>query len=240
MTTAFIAGATGYSGSAVVHELSERGLRAIAHVRSDSPRLAEWRTRFAAVGAQVDSTPWQADALQATFARLQPDLVFALLGTTRARAKRDAAAGHDSTYQSVDYGLSKLLLDVTRVTRPSARFIYLSSLGVSAATRNEYLAVRWKFEQELRASRLDHLIARPSFITGPDREETRPTERIVAATVDRLLRVVAALGGNALRELYGSLTGKQLARALVNAALAPELAHAVLDTRALRKLAGLS
>ena len=65
MKTAFITGANGYTNRAIVRELSAHGLRAVAHVRSDSPRLAEWTTRFSALGAQVDSTPWQADALQA-------------------------------------------------------------------------------------------------------------------------------------------------------------------------------
>ena len=47
---AFVAGATGYTGVQVVRQLAalERTppLRVVAHVRPDSTRLAEWRTRF--------------------------------------------------------------------------------------------------------------------------------------------------------------------------------------------------
>ncbi|MGH7468054.1 MAG: SDR family oxidoreductase [Longimicrobiales bacterium] len=234
---AFVAGATGYTGRAVVRELVARGVPTVAHVRSDSPRLSEWRRRFAALGATVDASPWQTDALRTALTATAPNLVFALLGTTRGRTRRAAAAGRDSSYQAVDYGLSHLLLDVTRAASPAARFIYLSSLGVSPRTTNEYLAVRWRIEQELRSSGLDFLIARPSFITGPDREEVRVLERAAAGLVDGALRIGGWLGGAALRDQFASLTGDQLGRALVVAALTPGLARQTLDTRALRKLA---
>lgn len=100
---AFVAGATGYTRRAVVRVLAERGVPVAAHVRPDSPRLTEWHARFAALGAEVDDTPWDADALAATLARRQPTHVFALLGTTRARAKRE---GTTSPYEAVDYALS--------------------------------------------------------------------------------------------------------------------------------------
>jgi nucleoside-diphosphate-sugar epimerase len=234
---AFVAGATGYTGLAVVRELVARGLRTIAHVRPDSPRLEQWRARFSDLGATLAATPWQASPLQTTLRTLAPDLVFALLGTTRARARRDAAAGRDSSYQTVDYGLSKLLLEATVAARPGARFVYLSSLGVSPGTRNQYLNVRWRLEQELRASGLDFVIARPSFITGPDREEVRVRERAIAGVVDGMLRMAAWVGARALRDQYSSLTGEQLGRALVTAALTPESGRTVLETRMLRRLA---
>src|SRR5215208_1501420 len=68
MTTAFVAGATGYTGREVVRQLVERGVRAVAHVRPDSPRLAEWRERFAELGAEVDATPWEEPAMRASLA----------------------------------------------------------------------------------------------------------------------------------------------------------------------------
>ena len=58
MQRAFVAGATGYTGRAVVRELTDRGLECIAHVRPDSPRLEEWRRVFTAMGATFDCTPW--------------------------------------------------------------------------------------------------------------------------------------------------------------------------------------
>ena len=233
-----MAGSTGYVGRAVVAQLRALGVRCVAHVRPDSSRLADWRDRFEALGADVDVSPWQPVAFRETLAGSRPDLVFALLGTTRKRAARDAAAGRDSSYQTVDYGMSRILLDATLVSCPQARFVYLSSLAVSGNTKNEYLAVRWKLEQELIASGLDYIIARPSFITGPDRDETRTTERVAATVVDGALRVLAALGARDWQNQFASLTGSQLGRALVQAALTPDCSRVVLETRQLRPLSG--
>ncbi len=112
-TVAFIAGATGYTGREVVRALRARGIRAVAHVRPDSAQLDTWRARFEAMGAEVDATPWDDAAMQATLAALRPSLVFALLGTTRARAKEAEKRHEDAasqSYEAVDYGLSAILL----------------------------------------------------------------------------------------------------------------------------------
>ena len=50
----FVVGATGLTGRHVAEVLVARGHGAVAHVRPDSPRLAEWRTRFEALGAELD------------------------------------------------------------------------------------------------------------------------------------------------------------------------------------------
>lgn len=92
MTTAFIAGATGYTGRHVSERLAREGVRTIAHVRPDSPALGNWTARFFAAGAEVDSTAWSDDAMARTMARWRPDFVFALLGTTRSRTARDERA----------------------------------------------------------------------------------------------------------------------------------------------------
>ena len=47
---AFVAGATGFVGRAVVPALRRAGVTTIAHVRPDSARLDEWRKRFASTG----------------------------------------------------------------------------------------------------------------------------------------------------------------------------------------------
>ena len=51
---AFVAGATGLTGRFVVEELVRRGVEVHAHVRSDSPRLAEWRARAAGIVTDRD------------------------------------------------------------------------------------------------------------------------------------------------------------------------------------------
>ena len=214
--TAFVAGATGYAGRALIDELRSRGIRTVAHVRPDSPRRQEWRTRFEAAGAAMDLTAWDDDALAATLARVKPDAVFALLGTTRARMRR--SGGRDS-YESVDYGLTAMLLRAVRRSAPEARFIYLSSAGVGPSARGGYLRVRWRLEQELRASGLAWTIVRPAVITG-DREESRPLERVAGGVIDGVLRVAGALGGDSLRARYASIDARTLARGLAHYAFA--------------------
>lgn len=195
--------------------------------------MGEWRERFARWGAAVDATPWEEAGMRGTLERLRPTLVFALLGTTRRRARHEGveAAGQ---YEEIDFGLTRMLIDAAKALHPQPRFVYLSSLGVREGTRNAYLAARVKAERALRESRLPFTIARPSFITGADREESRPVERIAARATDGALAVAGALGMRSLRERYRSTTAHVLARALVRLALDPAAANRVVEGRDLR------
>ncbi len=230
---AFVAGATGYTGRAVVAALRERGVETVAHVRPNSSALDSMRARFEAHGATVDTTAWQADAMAATLRARMPTVVFALLGTTRRRA---AAEGMDGVqgYERVDYGLTKLLLVACRDAVPDARFVYLSSLGVTDGTRNAYLSARARVEAALREGGQPYTIARPSFITGPDRTEDRPGERMGAAMADAMFRAVGWFGAQGLRARYRSMDATTLAAGLVRAAFDPDAAGTVLEADALR------
>jgi nucleoside-diphosphate-sugar epimerase len=232
---AFVAGSTGYTGREVVRALRTRGIETVAHVRPDSPRLEEWRERFAALGARVDSTPWELSDMTATLAALRPGAVFALLGTTRARARRAKTAGKgDAGYEAVDYGLTMLLLRAAERSGSRPRIVYLSSAGAGGGGRNAYLKARASVEQALREGGLPFTVARPSFITGPDRDEFRPLERIVSQLVDGGLAVAAVVGGRQLRERYRSTTNVVLAEALVRLALDPGMAGKVVESEGLR------
>jgi uncharacterized protein YbjT (DUF2867 family) len=233
MTTAFVAGATGYTGREVIRALRARGVEAVAHVRPDSASIALWRERFAGLGARVDATPWEPAAMADTLRRLRPDVVFALLGTTRARGRAAAAHGTVETYETVDYGLTRLLLDAALSAGHGPRFVYLSSVGVAPGSRNPYLAVRARLEADLRASGLPFTIARPSFITGHDRDEDRPLERLGAGAVDAVASALGALGLRAVGR-WRSTTPGVLAGALVRLALDPSAAGRVVESEALR------
>lgn len=238
MTRAIVFGATGYTGREVVRVLVSRGIEAIAHVRPDSPELDAWHARFHALGAEVDVTPWNEAAMSDMLAASRADLVFALLGTTRARARRAAREGRQvPTYESVDYGLTALLLRAATRARIPVRFVYLSSLGVGPRTDNPYLAVRYRMEEELKAAGVPHTIARPSFISGTDREETRPLERTASTVTDAALGFLAAFGIRKPRARYASMTGAELAEALVDAALDPAAENQILEADALRERA---
>jgi uncharacterized protein YbjT (DUF2867 family) len=210
--SAFVAGATGYTGRALVRELCARGVRTVAHVRPDSPRLPQWQQHFVAVGATVDSSPWAEAALVETLRMQQPYFVFAMLGTTRSRARAARGSGSDDSYETVDYGLTSLLLAATLQAAPDAHFVYLSAMGVGPRARGGYLRVRWRMEQELRSSGIRHTIMRPAFITGADRDESRPMERAAAVMTDGVLALVGRLGGRHVQRRYRSRTGAELAR----------------------------
>ena len=219
---AFVAGATGYVGHEVVAQLAARRWPVIAHVRPDSPSRERARERFTRLGATVDTTPWEREAMSRTLERIQPTHVFALLGITRARARaRVRAGGPAESYASVDYGLSAMLLDATRRAAPGARFVYLSAIGASETAGNEYTRVRGRLEREIRESGIPALIVRPSFITGRDREESRPAERIASAVADGVLSLAARLGAHAARDRYQSIDARRLAEAMISLAVEP-------------------
>lgn len=235
MTTAFIAGATGYTGRHVAERLARQGVRTIAHVRPDSPALGSWSSRFSAAGAETDATPWVDNEMARTMARLRPEFVFALLGTTRSRAARDErATGTAAGYEVIDYGLSAMLLRALQAAGIGPRFVYLSSLGAKATSANPYLAVRGRFEGELQGSGLPYLIVQPSFISGSDRDERRVTERVASVIADALLNVAALAGGGRLRDRWATLTGDALAAGMVRLALDAPDGRAVADAADIR------
>lgn len=231
---AFVAGATGYTGREVVRTLVARGVRTVAHVRPDSPRLEEWREHFESVGAAVDRTPWTDSEMAATLTALQPTHVFSLLGTTRVRRREAASRGVAESYESVDYGLTALLIGAAIASGSAPRFVYLSSLGVREHTSNAYLVARWRAESMLRASGLPYTIARPSFITRSGGDESRPLERLGAALVNAAASVVRVVGARHLAGRVGSLTGADLAAGLVRHAFDAASENAIVGAEELR------
>ena len=112
--------------------------------------------------------------------------------------------------------------------------MYLSAAGVREGTRNAYLDARARVERALRASGLPFVIARPSFVTGPDRDEPRPLERSAAIAADAALGLAARLGARRLAARWRSTTGAALAAALVRLALDPAAEGRVAEADALR------
>jgi uncharacterized protein YbjT (DUF2867 family) len=231
-----VAGATGYTGREVVRQLCERGIETFAHVRPGSSAASKWGDAFAGWGAKVEAVEWEPAAIAELVARTRPDLVFGLIGTTRKRA-RGEGLGEGDIYDKIDYGLTAMLIDTVVASALRPRFVYLSAVGVNPTSRNKYIAARARAEAKLAASGLPHTIARPSFITGPDRDEGRPAERAAAAVGDGLLSLVGALGGKRTRDRYRSIDNVGLAAALVAAALDPASDGATLEGDELQRLA---
>lgn len=216
--TALIFGATGYTGRAVVRRWAARGL-SVAHIRPGSPAGTACQREFEALGAQVQRLEWEPESLRAGIAAVRPDVVFCLLGTTRARAKRELPPDQVSNpYRAVDERLTIMAAEAVKHAAPDALVVYLSALGVSPTTRNAYLQARYHVEQALLRLELRHVVVRPGLISGADRKEFRLAERAAALGLNGLLGIGALSGARPLRELkqkYASLTGDELAAALV-------------------------
>jgi len=203
--TAFVLGATGFVGREVVRQLCVRGTKTIAHVRPDSRSLDDWRKRLVGIGAEVDTTVWDAAQLGQTFRVTAPTQVYILIGTTRAKAKTDQVDG--DIYEKIDVGLTKIAVEAARGADPKAR--------------SPYLSARARAEEIVTSSGLPWVIARPSFITG-EREESRFGERAAAVFGDGLLAVAGVVGGKKLRSKYRSTTPDILASALIRLGEATE------------------
>lgn len=217
--TAFVLGATGFVGREVVRQLCVRGAQTIAHVRPDSKSLAEWRARFADLGAEVDTTPWEVAAMAARLRAARPAQIYVLIGTTRSRARTDAVSGN--IYEAIDLGLTKLAAEAARMSEQRPRIVYLSSVGADPNARSAYLAARGRAEEAVTSSGLPWVIARPSIITG-ERDDGRLGERGAAVIGDGLLAVAGVFGGRKLRARYKSTTPDILASALIRLGEAPE------------------
>jgi len=235
MKTAFVAGATGFTGREVVRLLAGGGVKTIAHVRPDTADISGWRTRLSSMCAEVDETPWDAAAMAATLSRVNPDAVFSLLGTTRARAKAEKErTGTEVTYDRVDYGLTVLLLHAAEKVASRPVFVMLSAAGTGPKPSSAYFRAKWRAEEEIRAGGLPWVIARPSFITGEGRDEKRPLETAGLRLTDVALALAGALGAKALRARYRSTTNDELAGALVKLAADPKAANRVYESEELR------
>lgn len=230
---AFVAGATGYTGRAVVEALVARGARTVAHVRPDSPQRDAWAQRWQALGAEVDATPWEPAALAATLARLRPTLVFALLGTTRARARQEGRAAA-AAYEAIDYGMTMMLRDAAQACGSRPRLVYVSMAALPKASSNPYVSVRIRVEQALREGSLPYTIARPAIITGADRDERRAGEAVGAAVMDGALALAGLLGARTLARRYRSIDNATLAAGLVRVALDPAYEGRVVGSDELR------
>ena len=214
---AFVAGATGFVGRAVVAELVRRGITTIAHVRPDSRDLDGWRRKFAEAGAEVDTTAWDEAALTATLAARAVTHVFCLIGTTRGRAKQDGVRG--DIYEVIDVGLTRLLAAASSACGARPRLLYLSSVGASARSSSAYLRARARAEALVSGAGVPWIIARPSMIVGPGREDSRPMERVAGVVADGALAVIGLFGAKKTKAAYRSTTPELLGPALVRLAL---------------------
>ena len=236
VSPAFVTGTTGYVGQYVVRQLTEQGVPTVTHIRPDSKRLSEWRECFESQSAQVDTTKWNADVMAETFRRLQPSVVFCLIGTTRHRITDYRKEGRDAaeaSYEAIDYGLTALLVDAAKRADIEPRFIYLSAMGTSPKAKGGYMRARYKAEQAVIASGLPYTIVRPAIIAGPDREESRMAEQWGGKFLDGILTFAVALGIQSAAK-YRSINGEALANLLVKVTMDAEYENRIVKRHEFR------
>jgi uncharacterized protein YbjT (DUF2867 family) len=146
-----VTGGTGFVGGHVLDELRNRGLPVRCLVRN-----------------------------QGKAGDLDADLVEGDLTDPASLAR--AVAGCETVIHLVairqgrDEQFRRIMVDGTRVLLAAAedagvrRFVYMSALGTSDATKDEvpYYRAKWDNEQLVQASAIPHVVFRPSFIFAPD------------------------------------------------------------------------
>lgn len=234
---ALVFGATGYTGTALVPLFAQNpDSRVWAHIRNGSPSRARVEPEFTAAGAQIEECAFEASEISALIERIKPTVVFGLLGITRAGAAREEKrTGKRPDYELVDYGYTRMALDACRQHEPDARFVYLSSTGISEREpSNAYMHARWRMERALISSGQPFTIARPSFISGENRQESRPMERAAATVTGALTGALKSIGIRSLADAWAPMTNHELANALLRASLDPSMADQILEAEALR------
>ncbi|MHA7962579.1 oxidoreductase [Paenibacillus sp. CAU 1782] len=217
--TAVVAGATGLVGKDLVHlllnhhaysrviVLVRRGL-GIAH-----PKLEERHISFDRLAEELDG-----DLLYGAD-------VFCALGTTIKQA------GSKEAFRRVDYTYP---LELGRAAQRfgASRFIIVTAMGASAASKIFYNRVKGEAERDLTALGLPRLvILRPSLLLG-NRTESRPGER--AAIL--LSRPLGALMIGPLAR-YKAIESSDVALAMVKAARMAGPSLQILESNAIADLA---
>lgn len=150
----FVTGGSGFVGGHVVHELRGRGLAVRCLVRDlrKGAKLAAWGCEL----SQGDMT----------------DPASLRRGTDGA----DTVVHLAAIRQGREEQFRRVMVDGTRDLLAGAkdagvrRFVHMSALGTSEATKDlvPYYRAKWEMEELIQASGIPYVIFRPSFIFGPD------------------------------------------------------------------------
>jgi NADH dehydrogenase len=159
----FVTGATGFVGSAVVHELLNRGHRvtALVHRRSPDDAVAS-RIRI------VEGDLFDARALDAAMSGC--DAAIHLVGIIVEKP------GRGVTFERIHFEGTKSVVDAARRSNVR-RYLQMSALGTRPDAVSSYHRTKYKAEQYVMNSGLDWTTFRPSMIHGPGGEFMRMEAR---------------------------------------------------------------
>ena len=149
-----VTGGSGFVGGHVVHALRARGLpvRCVVRDLRKASKLAAWDCELVE-GDMTDPA-----------------------SLSRAAEGCDTVVHLVAIRQGGEEQFRRVMVDGTRGLLAAAkdagvrRFVHMSALGTSEATKNlvPYYRAKWESEELVRAAGLAYVIFRPSFIFGPD------------------------------------------------------------------------
>jgi uncharacterized protein YbjT (DUF2867 family) len=147
-----VTGATGFVGPKVVHALRERGtpVRALVRNPNRATELRAWDCEL--VQGDMNDTNALRRAVEGC------EAVVHLVAIRQGRAE---------TFERVMVQGTRGLLGAAKEAGVR-RFVLMSALGTSAETKDllPYYNAKWKQEQDVLASGIEHVIFRPSFVFG--------------------------------------------------------------------------
>ena len=152
--TVLVTGATGFIGQHVVHALRAREIpvRALVRDRSRPSRLTAWGVEL----VEGDVSDPAALGAAAAGADAVVHLV-AIIKGSRADFERVMAEGTRKLVAAAEDAGAR-------------RFVLASALGLNERSKDAvpYFAAKWEMERAVRASSVEHVILRPSFVFGKD------------------------------------------------------------------------
>lgn len=155
MIKVFLAGASGFTGMALLKHPDAHLLDIVIHLREGSPSIQNFEG-----DQRVRIAPFE-DRNQLAKAMTGCDAILSTIGTIRARFKEGVS------YETVDYGTTVALIEAAKIASVG-RFVLMSSLGAGHPV-GPYLQWKNKAEQALIQSGLDYTIVRPSYLMGEGR-----------------------------------------------------------------------
>jgi uncharacterized protein YbjT (DUF2867 family) len=155
-TVILVTGATGFVGPRVAHALRERDLPVRALVRRPGDRPAATLAAWGAELAQGDVTDNESLRRAVDGCEVVVHLVAIRQGSEEQFRRVMEEGTRDLVAAAQAAGVR--------------RFVLMSALGTTEETKDlvPYYHAKWEQEQMVRASRLEHVIFRPSFVFGRD------------------------------------------------------------------------
>ncbi len=149
-----LTGGTGFVGSRIAHALrvEDRAVRALVRDAANAGRLEAWGCETA-IGDMTDAASLRA-AVEGC------DTVIHLVAILQ---------GKPSEFEAIMVQGTRDLIAAAKEAGVR-RFVLMSALGFDDRTKDlvPYYSAKWRMEQDVEASGLEHVIFRPSFIFGQE------------------------------------------------------------------------